>query len=51
MYAGTAAGNKSAHSNKNLKGKLYLVTTHADDMPKIKLNIPTPAININVLNV
>ena len=49
MYAGTAAGNSKAHSNIFFPKKLYLVTTHALDIPKIKDKIPTPNISTNVL--
>ena len=49
IYAGTAAGNKSAHSKIFLPKKLYLVTTHALDIPKNKDKIPTPNIRTNVL--
>ena len=49
MYAGTAAGNRSAHSNIFFPKKLYLVTTHALEMPKNNDNIPTPSIRTNVL--
>ena len=49
IYAGTAAGSKRAHSKKFLPKKLYLVTTHAEDTPKIILSIPTPIIRTIVL--
>ena len=49
MYAGTAAGNNKAHSKKFFPKKLYLVTTHAEETPKIILSNPTPIINTIVL--
>ena len=49
MYAGTAAGNNNAHSKIFFPKKLYLVTTHAEDIPNIKVNTPTPNINTKVL--
>tara|TARA_B100000949_G_C14020400_1_gene341039 strand:+ start:47 stop:229 length:183 start_codon:yes stop_codon:yes gene_type:complete len=51
MYAGIAAGNNNAHSRNDLNGKLYRVTIHAVETPKIKLKEPTPTINIKVLIV
>tara|TARA_B100001964_G_scaffold12909_1_gene13494 strand:- start:989 stop:1174 length:186 start_codon:yes stop_codon:yes gene_type:complete len=49
IYAGTAAGRSKAHSKIDFKGKLYRVTVHAVDIPKIKLRLPTPSIRIRVL--
>ena len=49
IYAGTAAGHNSAHSKKFLPIKLYLVTTHAEETPKIILRIPTPIMSTIVL--
>ena len=49
IYAGTAAGNKRAHSKIALPGNSYLDTSHAVDIPKSKLKLPTPSINNKVL--
>ena len=49
--AGTAAGNNKAHSKKFFPKKLYLVTTHAVEIPNKELSKPTPIINIIVFEI
>ncbi len=41
--------NKRAHSKIDLPGNSYLDTSHAVDIPKSKLKLPTPNINNKVL--
>lgn len=48
MYAGIAAGNKSAHSKIFDKKNSYLVINHAVVKPNNKDNEPTPVNKIIV---
>ena len=50
MYAGIAAGSKSAHSKNRDKKNSYLVINHAVVKPNNKEKEPTPVNKIIVLS-
>ena len=49
MYAGIAAGKRSAHSIKSLRKNLYLVINQAQEIPIKSEKPPTPIIKRKVL--